>query len=101
MALKSGYKKNRIGHGLCTSNPQSFESLERRSMLSVSLDSAGWTVVTPASDTRVIYVSNSQGTDSNTGFPIDKPIKSLSKAQSLVKDGGADWVLLKRGDTFE
>jgi hypothetical protein len=77
------------------------ESLESRTHLSVSRDAAGWTVVTPASDTKVIYVSNSQGSDSNDGLATTRPIKTLAKAQSLVRDGFADWVLLKRGDTFE
>src|SRR3954451_19735657 len=77
-----------------------FEGLEQRSMMSVSHDAAGWTVVTPASDTRTIYVSSSQGNDANTGTASTAPVKTLSKAQSLVRDGSADWVLLKRGDTF-
>jgi len=75
------------------------QSLESRQLLSVSQDSAGWTVVKPSSDTRVIYVSSS-GKDSNNGRSSSSPIKSLFKAQGMVRSGSADWVLLKRGDTF-
>ena len=79
----------------------SIEMLETRAHLSVSRDAAGWTVVAPASDTKVLYVSNSQGSDSNDGLATTRPVKTLAKAQSLVRDGYADWLLLKRGDTFE
>ena len=75
------------------------DTLEPRRYLSVSLDSAGWTVVSPASDTKVIYVSSS-GNDSNNGLSAGAPVKTLPVAQGLVRDGYADWILLKRGDTF-
>src|SRR4051794_40288333 len=78
-----------------------WEQLEGRLLRSVARDSDGWTVVTPASDTRVVYVSNSQGNDANSGLSAGSPVKTLAKAQSLVRDGSADWLLLKRGDTFE
>src|SRR4051812_27504320 len=77
------------------------DPLEQRRLYAVSTDAAGWTVVTAAADTRAIYVSNSGGNDANTGLSQSAPIKTLAKAQSLVRDGYADWVLLKRGDTFE
>ena len=76
-----------------------FESLESRTHLSVSRDANGWTVVSGA--TKVIYVSNSQGNDSNNGLSSSAPVKTLAHAQSLITDGSADWLLLKRGDTFE
>ena len=93
-----GVRPKRHAGGRCVT--ASFEALERRAHLSVSRDSGGWTVVTPAADTNTIYVSNSAGSDSNDGT-ITRPIKTLVQAQSLVRDGMADWVLLKRGDTFE
>ena len=76
------------------------ESLERRAMLSVSTDSTGWTVVSPAADTKVIYVSSSSGNDGNDGLDPTRPVKTLGKAQGLLRDGSADWMLLKRGDVF-
>src|ERR1700751_4813351 len=78
-----------------------FDRLESRTHLSGSRDANGCTVVTPAADTRVIYVSNSHGSDSNTGLSPNAPVKTLAKGQSLIRDGSADWLLLARGDTFE
>ncbi|HEX3355621.1 MAG TPA: dockerin type I domain-containing protein [Tepidisphaeraceae bacterium] len=75
------------------------ETLEQRVHLSVSRDANGWTVVSGA--TKVIYVSNSTGNDSNNGLSQSAPVKTLAHAQSLITDGSADWLLLKRGDTFE
>ncbi len=69
-------------------------------MLSVALDADGWTVVTPSANTRIIYVSSSSGSDSNSGLSSTSPLHSLSKAMSLVRNGDPDWILLKRGDTF-
>jgi hypothetical protein len=76
------------------------ESLEPRALLSVSLSSSGWTSFSKSSDTRIVYVSSSSGSDSNSGLSIDKPVKSLGRAKSLVRDGKPDWMLLKSGDTF-
>jgi hypothetical protein len=78
-----------------------FQALEPRQLMSVGVDSAGWTVVSPADDTRVIYVSSRYGNDSNNGLSESAPVKSLARAQSLVRDGSADWLLLKRGDSFD
>jgi hypothetical protein len=76
------------------------ELLESRLLLSVSQDSNGWTVVTPSTDTRMIYVSASVGSDLNSGLSASSPVKTLAKAQSLVLSGEPDWVLLKAGDIF-
>ena len=75
------------------------ETLEKRQLLSVSMTSDGWTVVTPASDSRLIHVSSSTGNDANPGT-ASKPIKTLGKAKSLLRNLSADQVLLKRGDTW-
>lgn len=77
------------------------QCLESRRLMSVGTDAAGWTVVEPARDTRVIYVSSSQGNDGNSGTSTAQPVRSLQRAQALVRDGSADWVLLRRGDTFD
>lgn len=69
-------------------------------MLSVSTDSAGWTVVSPAADTKVIYASSTSGNDANDGLDPARPVKSLARGQALVRDGSGDWLLLKRGDVF-
>lgn len=82
------------------SHLDSLEPLERRALFAVTTDPAGWTVVTPAADTRVIYVSSSSGNDLNDGLSASRPVQTLSRGQNLVRDGSADWLLLKRGDTF-
>src|SRR5580765_5617634 len=76
------------------------EPLERRALLSVSLTNSGWTKFAQSSDTRIIYVSSSSGSDSNSGLSANAPLKSIGKAKSLLRDGKPDWLLLKRGDTF-
>jgi len=59
-----------------------------------------WTDFIPSTDTRLIFVSSSEGRDSNTGLTADSPVKSLSKGYALLRDGSPDWMLLKRGDTW-
>ncbi|BAZ43128.1 hypothetical protein NIES4102_01240 [Chondrocystis sp. NIES-4102] len=53
----------------------------------------------PGSNSRVIYVST-LGTDNNNGLSANSPIKSLSKAISLTRRNSPDWIVLKRGETF-
>jgi hypothetical protein len=64
------------------------------------LDANGWTVFTPSRDTRMIYVSSSTGNDSNSGLSKSRPIKSLRKGVSLLRNRYPDWLLLKKGDTW-
>ncbi len=59
-----------------------------------------WTEFIPSTDTRLIFVSSSEGRDSNTGLTADSPVKSLEKGYALLRDGSPDWMLLKRGDTW-
>lgn len=74
--------------------------------LSVSLASAqdinaqGWTVLEPSVDTRFIFVSSSDGNDSNSGYSPSQAVRSLEHAKGLLRDGSADWMLLKRGDVW-
>src|SRR5262245_21659489 len=65
-----------------------------------ALDANGWTVFSPSSDSRTVYVSSSIGSDSNDGLSQSAPVKSLFKAVSLVRSGYPDWLLLKKGDTW-
>ncbi len=66
----------------------------------VSQDSNGWTVVTPSSDSRIIYVSSSQGNDSNDGMSTATARKTLAKATALLRPGYPDHLLLKSGDVW-
>ena len=76
------------------------EGLESRELLSASINSAGWTVVTPPRGARVIYVSSSRGNDRNSGLSASSPVKSIGRAESMIRNNSADEMLLKRGDTF-
>jgi hypothetical protein len=88
-------------HPAATCNAsRTVERLEPRTLLTVALDSAGWTQVTPSADSRMIYVSSSAGSDTNTGLSPDAPVATIAKAYSLLRDGDPDWLLFKRGDTF-
>lgn len=60
-----------------------------------------WTQFVPSVDTRLIFVSSSQGSDTNTGLTPDRPVKTLAKGYELLRDGYPDWMLLKRGDVWQ
>ena len=60
----------------------------------------GFTPIVASDDTRTVYVSSSEGLDSNNGYSIGAPVRTLKKAFSLVRDGYPDHVLLKRGDVW-
>ena len=64
------------------------------------LDANGWTTFAPSADTRIIYVSSSNGSDSNSGLSQNAAVATIDKGLSLIRDGSADWLLLKAGDTF-
>jgi hypothetical protein len=76
----------------------------------VSRDANGWTVVTPSTSTRIIYVSNSLGNDSWSGLlpapnggNTDGPIKTLTKVHSVIQSRPCPqdlWILLKAGDVW-
>jgi hypothetical protein len=63
-------------------------------------DDSGWTILTPAAGARLIYVSSSTGSDSNSGLSTSVPVQTLARAYSLLRDGNPDWVLLKAGDVW-
>ena len=75
------------------------DSLESRQMLSAA-PTGGFTVITPQAGDRVIYVSSSQGKDTNTGLSPSTPVKTLQRGKSLVRSGHGDEMLLKRGDIW-
>jgi hypothetical protein len=60
----------------------------------------GWTTFDPSSDSIRIYVSASDGKDTNDGRSPERPVKSIRHGASLVRDGEHDFLLLKRGDTW-
>ena len=64
------------------------------------LDGQGWTIINPSSDSRVIYVSYSEGEDDHDGLSEATPKKTIEAANALMRDGYPDHMLLKRGDTW-
>jgi|GEM_PF-4602299 len=76
------------------------ELLETRQMLSVSMNAAGATVVTPQLGDRVIYVSSSAGSDSNSGLSASSPVKTIEAGEALMRNGHGDELLLKSGDVW-
>ena len=76
------------------------EPLEERQLMSISVDSAGWTTFAPSGGARVVYVSSSSGSDSNSGLSASSPVRSLARGQKLLHSGAGDELLLKRGDTW-
>lgn len=60
----------------------------------------GFTPIVASDDTRTVYVSSSEGLDTNDGLRIDTPVKTLKKAFSLTRSGYPDHMLLKRGDVW-
>ncbi|MCA9303533.1 MAG: hypothetical protein KC996_05370 [Phycisphaerales bacterium] len=70
-------------------------------MADLQLNSEGWTVIQPSADTQFIFVSSSEGLDSNSGRSPNKPVRTLAQAKQLMRDQSADWMLLKRGDVWD
>lgn len=71
----------------------------------------GWTTITQSTG-KIVYVSNTDGHDSNNGLssvanPTNiggagaaGPVKTLSVAKGLLTDNQSDWMLLREADTF-
>ncbi len=59
-----------------------------------------WTDLVPSPDTRMVYVSSSEGDDANSGLSPDDPVRTIAKGLTLMRNGYPDWLLLKGGDTF-
>lgn len=78
-------------------------------------DNNGWTIFTPSSDSRIMYVSSSgndgagqvyNSNDSAVGADPFNPAGSVNAfrtyaaAYANTREGYPDWILLRRGDTF-
>jgi len=64
------------------------------------IDENGWTVIGSSVDSRIVYVSSSQGNNNNNGLLPETPVSTIEKAKQLVRNGYPDHILLKRGDTW-
>ena len=65
------------------------------------VDEKGWTIITPSPDSKIIYVSNSEGDDSNDGLSPENPVATISQASILARNGYPDHILLRCGDIWE
>jgi hypothetical protein len=76
-------------------------------------DSDGWSIIKPDIETKIVYVSSSEGDDSSgqayNGVGMDDPFnpssvkayKTIEAAYAQIRDDKPDWILLKKGDKFE
>lgn len=81
-----------------------------------TLNSDGWTVFESKNASKIIYISSTEGDDTNAeiylpdAFEIGnnpflpngsiKPFKTFEQARKKIKNEEATWVLFKRGDVF-
>ncbi|MCX6996542.1 MAG: hypothetical protein NTV49_05540 [Kiritimatiellaeota bacterium] len=81
------------------------------------LDGAGWSIMTPSTDSRLCYVSTGSGDDatgvayrpsdpligSDPQSPVGaiKPFRTFGAAYAKTVAGRPDWILMKRGEIFK
>lgn len=63
-------------------------------------DDAGFTILRPSEDSRLIYVSASDGADENDGLTPETPVQSVERGKSLLRHGFPDHLLFRRGDVW-
>lgn len=59
-----------------------------------------FTAIKPSPDSKLIYVSSSEGSDTNTCLAPSAPCKSVGAALEKMRSGYPDHVYLKRGDAW-
>jgi hypothetical protein len=65
-----------------------------------SLGASSWSDLAPSVDTRFVYVSSSDGNDSDDGLTEVSAKATIAAGYALLRDGYPDWLLLKKGDTW-
>jgi hypothetical protein len=65
-----------------------------------AVTSGGFTAIKPSADSKLIYVSNSLGKDSNTCLSEAAPCKTISAGVEKMRSGYPDHLYLKRGDIW-
>jgi hypothetical protein len=61
---------------------------------------SGFTTFDLSDDSLVVYVSSSEGDDSNDGLSPDSPVATPARGAELVRDGYPDFLLFRRGDSW-
>ncbi|MFT6107890.1 MAG: hypothetical protein ACJA2W_000799 [Planctomycetota bacterium] len=76
---------------------------EREFELSISPagGASGWTQFSPSGDTRIIYVSTSEGDDAYDGLTTATPKATIQAGLAGLRNGYPEWLLLTRGDAFD
>jgi hypothetical protein len=98
--VDQAHPSRRQAASAASAGTRGIERLEGRTLMSVSLDASGFTVVGASADTQVIYVSSSGGNDAHDGRSQNAAVKSIARGRSLLRNGMPDHMLLKRGDTW-
>ena len=62
-----------------------------------ALNNGGWTIFTESVDTRKIFVSSTEGDDTNDGLTELAPKQTIIAGKALLRAGFPDWLLLRRG----
>jgi hypothetical protein len=60
----------------------------------------GFTVIKPSKDSKLIYVSNSQGNDKNSCLTEAAPCKTIAAGAKKMRSGYPDHLYLKQGDVW-
>lgn len=63
-------------------------------------DENGWTTFDLNADSRIVYVSSSEGSDGDGGSTPSTAVRTIERGSELVRDGFPDFLLLKRGDVW-
>lgn len=84
---------------ICTVVLSAFPGFGQDSGIGV-YDADGWTLLEPGLDSKIIYVSDSEGEDAHDGLSPLSPKKTIEAGALLMRDGYPDHLLLKRGDTW-
>lgn len=89
--------------------------ISNASALDLPKDTDGWTIFTPSSDTRIMYVSNSGNDSTGQVYSSSSPevgtdpfapsgsvaaFATYAAAMANSRSGYPDWILFKRGETF-
>ncbi|MEM6750082.1 MAG: right-handed parallel beta-helix repeat-containing protein [Planctomycetota bacterium] len=64
-------------------------------------DESGWTDFPLHAEGRVIYVSSKSGSDNNSGYSPQTPLRTAPAGQQKLRVGRGDWLLLERGGRYQ
>ena len=68
--------------------------------LSLGPSQETWRAIKSAPESRVVYVSATEGDDANSGLSAQDAKKTITSGMQLIRAGYPDHLLLRRGDTW-